>query len=187
VYDNSPVDARQALTAQRYGTAIMKHQRAFTLIEILIVVVILGILAAVIVPQFTNASKDAISNSMAVNAKLIRTQIQIHAAKGDVELTDDGFPVNLDGAWFAGGGLPRHGYSNKRIQVILAPSFLSDRIYPLFKTYNVNLANPNTAWYNPTNGAFAMRVPNNLGDDETTLAAFNQANGLSLTDLNQAW
>ena len=70
--------------------------------------------------------------------------------------------------------------------MILAPAFLSDRIYPLFKTYNVNLANPNTAWYNPTNGAFAMRVPNNLGDDETTLAAFNQANALDLTDLNQA-
>ncbi len=71
--------------------------------------------------------------------------------------------------------------------MILAPAFLSDRIYPLFKTYNVSLSNPNTAWYNPTNGAFAMRVPNNLSDDETTLAAFNQANGLDLEDLNQAW
>ncbi|HIA72119.1 MAG TPA: prepilin-type N-terminal cleavage/methylation domain-containing protein, partial [Phycisphaerales bacterium] len=31
-------------------------RRGFTLIEILIVVVILGILAAVVVPQFTNAA-----------------------------------------------------------------------------------------------------------------------------------
>ena len=34
-------------------------KRGFTLIEILIVVVILGILAAVVVPQFTNAADDA--------------------------------------------------------------------------------------------------------------------------------
>ncbi len=33
--------------------------RAFTLVEILIVVVILGILAAIIVPQFANASDEA--------------------------------------------------------------------------------------------------------------------------------
>ncbi len=164
----------------------MKH-RAFTLIEILIVVVILGILAAMIIPQFTNATKDAIGNSMAVNAKLIRTQIEYHAVKGDVDLSDEGFPENLDAAWFSPGGLPRHGYSNKRIQVILAPWWLSNRIYPLFKTYDVNEPSPDTAWYNPTNGAFALRVPNDLGDDESTLAAFNQANGLALLDLDQAW
>ena len=33
--------------------------KAFTLVEILIVVVILGILAAIVIPQFTNASQEA--------------------------------------------------------------------------------------------------------------------------------
>ena len=164
----------------------MQRQRAFTLIEILIVVLILGLLAAMVIPQFTNATDGAISNSMVTNVKQIRTQIQIHAMQGDTDLSDDGFPADLEAAWF-NGGLPRHGYSGKRIQVILAPWFLSDRIYPLFKTYDAGAANPNTAWYNPTNGAFAMRVPDNLGDDDVTLAAFNQANGLALLDLGQAW
>ncbi len=71
--------------------------------------------------------------------------------------------------------------------MILAPWWLSNRIYPFFKTYDVNEPSPDTAWYNPTNGAFALRVPDNLGDDEATLTAFNQANGLALLDLDQAW
>ncbi|MHC4286068.1 MAG: type IV pilin protein [Planctomycetota bacterium] len=37
----------------------MKAEKGFTLVEILIVVVILGILAAIVIPQFTSASVDA--------------------------------------------------------------------------------------------------------------------------------
>ncbi|MHC4694870.1 MAG: type IV pilin protein, partial [Planctomycetota bacterium] len=34
----------------------MRAEKGFTLVEILIVVVILGILAAIVIPQFTSAS-----------------------------------------------------------------------------------------------------------------------------------
>ena len=56
-------------------------KRAFTLIEILIVVVILGILAAVVVPQFTNAADDA--NDAAVRSQLqtLRGQIELYRAQ----------------------------------------------------------------------------------------------------------
>ena len=37
----------------------LRKPRGFTLVEILIVVIILGILAAIVIPQFTNASTDA--------------------------------------------------------------------------------------------------------------------------------
>jgi general secretion pathway protein G len=52
--------------------------RGFTLVEILIVVVILGILAAVVIPQFTNASSDARNSSLASTLQTLRSQIQLY-------------------------------------------------------------------------------------------------------------
>jgi len=55
--------------------------RAFTLVEILIVVVILGILAAMVVPQFANASQSAQTSSMKSSLQVIRAQIEIYHAQ----------------------------------------------------------------------------------------------------------
>lgn len=52
--------------------------RAFTLVELLIVVVILGILAAVVVPQFTDASSDAKMSAIQTNLQTIRSQLQLY-------------------------------------------------------------------------------------------------------------
>lgn len=51
--------------------------RGFTLVEILIVVIILGILAAIVVPQFTNATTDARRASLLRQLHTIRSQIQL--------------------------------------------------------------------------------------------------------------
>jgi general secretion pathway protein G len=52
-------------------------KRGFTLVEILIVVIILGILAAIVIPQFTNASKDARRSSMTSQLQTLRSQIEL--------------------------------------------------------------------------------------------------------------
>jgi general secretion pathway protein G len=56
----------------------MRAKRGFTLVEILIVVVILGILAAIVVPQFTQASTEAKGNSLRSNLQSIRSQIELY-------------------------------------------------------------------------------------------------------------
>ena len=54
-----------------------RNVRGFTLVDILIVVIILGILAAIVIPQFTNASTDARNNSIATTLQTIRGQIEL--------------------------------------------------------------------------------------------------------------
>ena len=58
-------------------TTSRKSRRGFTLVEILIVVIILGILAAIVIPQFTNASNDARNNSVASTLQTLRSQIEL--------------------------------------------------------------------------------------------------------------
>ncbi len=56
----------------------MKAKKGFTLVEILIVVVILGILAAIVIPQFTNASTEARESSLSSDLQAIRGQIELY-------------------------------------------------------------------------------------------------------------
>ncbi|MBX3362554.1 MAG: prepilin-type N-terminal cleavage/methylation domain-containing protein [Phycisphaeraceae bacterium] len=49
-------------------------KRGFTLVEILIVVVILGILAAIVVPQFTNAANEARGGNTATQESTIENR-----------------------------------------------------------------------------------------------------------------
>ena len=51
--------------------------KGFTLVEILIVVVILGILAAIVIPQFTSASESAKGSAVISQLQTIRSQLEL--------------------------------------------------------------------------------------------------------------
>ncbi len=53
-------------------------RHGFTLIEILIVVVILGILAAIVIPQFTDAAGEANRANLQSQLQTVRSQIELH-------------------------------------------------------------------------------------------------------------
>ncbi len=64
--------------------------KAFTLVEILIVVVILGILAAIVIPQFTSASEEAQVGNIQTQLSTIRGQIELFRVR------NNGRAPNLD-------------------------------------------------------------------------------------------
>ncbi|MBN2457039.1 MAG: type II secretion system protein [Sedimentisphaerales bacterium] len=55
----------------------MKSKSGFTLVEILIVVVILGILAAIVIPQFSEASTEAKESRLRNDLQTVRSQIEL--------------------------------------------------------------------------------------------------------------
>jgi general secretion pathway protein G len=75
----------------------MKAKRSgFTLVEILIVVVILGILAAIVIPQFTEASTEAKLSSLCTDLQTLRSQIELYKIQhNDVAPTFANFTAQM--------------------------------------------------------------------------------------------
>jgi general secretion pathway protein G len=55
-----------------------KRRGGFTLVEILIVVIILGILAGIVIPQFSTASGDSRNSSVKSQLQTVRNAIQVY-------------------------------------------------------------------------------------------------------------
>ncbi len=68
----------------------MKAKKGFTLVEILIVVVILGILAAIVIPQFSSASTEARVSSVQSNLQAVRSQIQLYKIQHNDQYPGEG-------------------------------------------------------------------------------------------------
>jgi len=65
-----------------------QRSRGFTLIEILIVVILLGILAAIVIPQFNSASSQARTNAGQSIVQSLRSQIQLYRIQHGNALPD---------------------------------------------------------------------------------------------------
>ena len=101
-----------------------RTKKAFTLVEILIVVVILGILAAIVVPQFTNATQDAQQGNLRAQIKSLQNQIELFKARTNnyptmAEMTGNPATTSETNGW---GALIDGGYIKKAPHNPAAPA-----------------------------------------------------------------
>jgi len=89
----------------------MKSQKAFTLIELVIVIIILGILAVTAAPKFINVSKEARIATLNGLAGTFRSSVQLIHAKAQIrnlvnlsgyqDLDYNGSPITIRYGYFA--------------------------------------------------------------------------------------
>ncbi len=70
----------------------MRNQKGFTLIELIMVIVILGILAAIIVPRFFDFTEDAHKASLETFVGNLKSGLEINAARNILESGYRAFP-----------------------------------------------------------------------------------------------
>ena len=159
------------------STEVSRVGKGFTLVEILIVVVILGVLAVMVVPQFASASTDAKASSASAIINQVQKKILIYYG------TNGDYPDEIDPDWFANRELPRNPFKPDVVDsVYYNLGVPASKTHPSVK----DLRNPSLKvfWYNPVNGRFRARVPQQDSAGET-LTLYNRVNGsrlISLTD-----
>lgn len=116
--------------------------KGFTLVELLIVIVILGILAAIVISRFTGATKDAKETSLKANLSGLRSQIEIYRARS----VSDSYPTNLQ-------ALVTDGYIRK---IPLDPFYKKSTEYTTLQSVGIG------GWvYSNATGEVYVDIPSN--------------------------
>lgn len=144
-----------------------RNKRGFTLVEILIVVIILGILAAIVIPQFTNASNDARNNSVSSTLQTLRSQIELF------KIQHNDTPPATTGMWtLLLNASNTTGTTNTTANATypFGPYLQAAPVNPVNGQSAVaTAAATNVGWvYNVTNGQYTIQAVNTTGSGVLT-------------------
>jgi prepilin-type N-terminal cleavage/methylation domain-containing protein len=157
------------LMAQNAVTA--KKRNGFTLVELVVVVLVLGIIAAVAAPRMFGTVDQAKESSAATLAAIVRDHINLYYA------VNGAYPDTIDPASFRGPLKNPFDPDNPNFAINGgSPTY----VYPSLKT----LPRLYACWYNKVNGQFMVRVPVQESD-AATIDLFNRVNSTAVTSLSQ--
>ena len=157
-----PIPAVARASAARGGARVRRS--GFTLIEILIVVVILGILAAIVVPELSSASRQARENVLKDDLRFMREQVTRYMIQHD----DDppGYPAGGD-----------------TTQTPDETSFIDQ-----MTRYTDILSNPNSTQTNTYKfGPYLTKIPQNPLTSKSAVLVVANGSPIPAPDLNQPY
>ncbi len=91
----------------------LRSNKGFTLIELVIIIVILGILSVVAIPKYVDMQEEAREASIRGALGNMRSAISIQYARNALN-GSPGFPSALDGTMFADGQVPQEPVTKSR-------------------------------------------------------------------------
>ncbi len=168
---------------------LLRKKDGFTLIELMIVVAIIGILAAIALPQFLNYVKRSKTSEATNQLKGLYTNAATYYSQerggGTIGATVTGFCTVSDQAVFPAANPTDQKYSNTNWST--APSFaalgfsISDPHYFQYGLENVNdlTCGVNTAALGGTGGVVYRLSAHADLDDDNTLSTFSMEVGLN--------
>ena len=153
-----------------------KRRAGFTLIEVLIVVIIMAVLAATIIPQFSTSTKDAKMSNLKFNLHTIRSQLEMYkehhlgtyppAAAGTdfanqmTQKTDQNTTIDVNGAYgpYIEGSIPVNPFNNSATVAIVTGD-----------TPPAGVTGSDDGWqYNPAQGWFLSERHGNTSSSTGT-------------------